>query len=97
MQDRVREGAGGPRMRPSLQQWDDSRSAFIEVIDDLKPERLLVLGLELNARRPPVSDDVSVVAIAHPSSNGFSYEAWLPTIAAAWSAPPGLRQDPRGS
>lgn len=66
--DYVQEFAGsGPRIEPSPKCWESSESAFVEVLEELKPEFMLVLGYRLwykmpclNARRGPIIEGARI-------------------------------------
>ncbi len=73
-----------PRYRPSEQLWNASREPFLEVLSELRPHILLVLGNELARWLPPIPFGVEVVAIPHPSSKGFSYAPWSTSIRSAF-------------
>lgn len=54
----VQEYVGeGPRCRPSCEQWESSKDAFIEVVERLQPDVCVVFGYKLWANLPsPVSE-----------------------------------------
>lgn len=85
------------RIRPEPHMWADSIPAFDEVLDELRPEYVLVLGATLwgaLAAHIPMSEEkdgvwsllhngqrTSIGYINHPSSFGFSYARWHPEAA----------------
>ena len=49
----VQESAGfGPRNRPTVEMWEHGRLAFPELLDDLRPNLIIVLGKELWGNLP---------------------------------------------
>ena len=82
------------RIRPVDEMWRDSAPAFSRMANQLKPERILVLGIENwgNLLQVVPHEKVSehqallqldgqkILAgyVAHPSSPGFSYAPWNP-------------------
>jgi hypothetical protein len=64
------------RQRPTEQQWIEATPHFHEVLQDLQPEFILILGKELAARIPSIPKDIKTCAIHHPSYSGFKYEPW---------------------
>ncbi|MGZ8191295.1 MAG: hypothetical protein ACXWTS_08705 [Methylococcaceae bacterium] len=81
------------RVRPTQKMWQNSIPAFKELVSQIKPERILVLGLAnwrnilFHINNQPINDfcttfkfeSVDIVAgyINHPSSN-ISYKQWHP-------------------
>ncbi|MBM9536191.1 hypothetical protein [Desulfobulbus alkaliphilus] len=64
-----------PRVRPTADMWESAREPFLQIIRDLNPQLILVLGIELGRNIRAVSSDIEVCVIQHPST-GFSYEQW---------------------
>ncbi|OOE40875.1 hypothetical protein BZG06_14790 [Salinivibrio kushneri] len=71
-----------PRVRPNQDMWQDSKEAFLSVIEHLKPDLVLVLGVELGGAIPSLESNIDVCAIQHPST-GFSYAKWNPVVSEA--------------
>ena len=67
----------GPRERPLEDMWEESKPLFYGVLDNLKPDLIIVLGKELSYNLPKV--DVDTCVVKHPST-GFSYSVWNPKI-----------------
>lgn len=61
------------RVRPSCEMWKKSDVAFQEVIKNLDPQIIIVLGKELADNLPAVSEGIEVCFLNHPSSGGYSY------------------------
>jgi len=57
--------------------WEQSCPALLEVIEELSPDVILVLGKELAKKLPKISEKYKLCKIQHPSS-GFSAEKWVP-------------------
>ena len=70
----------GARQRPTERMWSESNTYFLEILQNLKPEIILVLGIELGAKIKDIPNEFKQINIAHPSSGGFSYETWIPKI-----------------
>jgi hypothetical protein len=64
-----------PRVRPTTEMWENSREPFLQVVRELNPQLILVLGIELGRNISAVNGDIEVCVIQHPST-GFSYEKW---------------------
>lgn len=74
---------GEPRVRPSAQMWSAAAKPFLATVEELKPQVLVVLGYELQGHLPIIPPGIRVCEVQHPSSRGFRYERWQPTIRAA--------------
>lgn len=70
------------RVRPGQDMWRDSSDAFLQIIEMLKPDLVLVLGKELGENIPNLHSDIEICVIQHPST-GFSYEKWNPLFSDA--------------
>ncbi len=64
-----------PRVRPTTNMWENAREPFLQIVRDLNPQLMLVLGIELGRNLPAVPSSIEVCVIQHPST-GFSYEKW---------------------
>jgi hypothetical protein len=84
-----------PRERPTEEMWAAAKASFFEVIEELRPECLLVLGVGLWNHLPKdcavkrstdavtyrVRKTATVAGhIPHPSSFGFSCSHWTRTV-----------------
>ncbi|EJL6763076.1 hypothetical protein NMS83_003770 [Vibrio cholerae] len=70
------------RVRPNHDMWQDSKEAFMSVIEYLKPDLVLVLGIQLGDVIPRLESNIEVCVIQHPST-GFSYAKWNPIVSEA--------------
>jgi len=59
--------------------WSFSEKAFLDVIDELKPQLIVILGKELNKKLPSLPKDIVICRVNHPSS-GFKYSEWIPVF-----------------
>ncbi len=75
----------GPRIRPLPKMWEAGRQALAAVLNDLKPDLVVVMGTELASNIDPHS---SFVQIAHPSSFGFQYAPWVTKLRTRWPNAP---------
>jgi hypothetical protein len=76
------------RARPSPEDWELGRPALSEVVSEHRPDIVIVMGLELRSHLDSLLDvapDVGVIAVAHPSSFGFKYDKWVPTVRDAFA------------
>ena len=64
------------RISPTKEMWEKSINPFIEVIGDLKPQLIIVLGSQLwnELDHIPAIPDVEWCWIKHPSAPNFSYD-----------------------
>ena len=53
--------------------WDKARQPFLNVVKELKPQIIIVLGTQLWDQLPEV-DGVEWCWVKHPSSGSFSYD-----------------------
>jgi hypothetical protein len=70
------------RVRPSAEMWSAAKAPFLQMLKDLDPNVVLVLGKELGAHLPPIPERIEVCCIQHPST-GFSYAKWNPLFSEA--------------
>ena len=83
------------RSRPSEQNWIDALAPFLDVLAELRPDVLLVLGNELASRLPKIfPSEIEVVKIPHPSSKGFSYDPWTNLVRDAFERSKRMRGAP---
>lgn len=67
------------RVRPTDVIWKSSEPALQEVLQELNPDLVVVLGKELSSKIPNISARYAVCNVNHPSS-GFSYNKWIPVV-----------------
>ena len=72
------------RQRPTYEMWLAAERPFLEVIAQLRPHLVLVLGTELARWIPALPAEITVCTIQHPST-GFDYTIWNPRFADAMS------------
>ena len=68
----------GPRDHPTFRQWVDAQAPFKTVLDELRPDAVLVLGLELSYHILDWPKDVEHTVIGHPASSRLSYADAIP-------------------
>jgi hypothetical protein len=79
VQEFIDEGARGDR--PTTQMWQEAEEPFLNVLQDLNPDALLVLGKGLGNNLPDLDDfDGEVCVVTHPTSGKFSYDDWQPAV-----------------
>jgi ABC-type Fe3+-hydroxamate transport system substrate-binding protein len=71
----VQEYAGeSPDGTVTDEMWSKAKEPFLEVLEELKPDALLVLGKKLSKNLPALDDfGVETCVVTHPSSSHFSY------------------------
>ena len=67
------------RIRPTSKMWQNARSSFLSLCDELKPELIVVLGKELCWNLREIPGEYPYCCVRHPSS-GFSYEKEMPIL-----------------
>lgn len=72
--------AEDPRQRPTLAMWSTAKQPFLDIIQELSPHVVLVLGKALSTHIPTLPEHIEICAIQHPST-GFSYQQWNPLFA----------------
>ncbi len=77
--------SGGPRCRPTPDQWRVASTPFLQTIAELAPHYMLVLGLELFRHLPPLPCGISACPVQHPSAFGFKYSDWQHRVLASFS------------
>ena len=82
----IQTGLAGPRVRPTKAMWAAAREPFLQTVQELEPQAILVLGLGVAWNLPPVPSGISVCHVKHPSSPGFSRKEWVPKVQAFLSA-----------
>jgi hypothetical protein len=68
-----------PRMRPTPAMWKRSEKAYHQVLCDLKPDLVVVLGKQLAKYLPAPEAHVTVCKVRHPSG-GFKYRDHLQSL-----------------
>jgi hypothetical protein len=69
------------RIRPTKAMWEAARTPFTEVLAELKPRVLIVLGVALAAHVPQeLVKGLTVCPLIHPASPIFSYARALPLV-----------------
>lgn len=64
-----------PRVRPTADMWERAKEPFLQIVRDLNPHMILVLGIELGSNIPAIPNGIEICVIQHPST-GFSYKRW---------------------
>ena len=72
--------------RPTYEMWQMGREPFLQTLQELRPDIILILGIELERNLPPIPDGITVCAIQHPSAIGFSYDNWQPKVLSLFTA-----------
>jgi hypothetical protein len=62
--------------------WTAAQAPFLQVVESLAPNVLLVLGKELATYLPKLPPGIVVCCIQHPST-GFDYDLWNPLFSKA--------------
>ena len=75
----VQEMLPAPRMRPTDDMWRQARQIFPAVVEQLKPQVIVVMGKQLREWFKAPSG-VEVCFTEHPSSSSFSYQPWMDEI-----------------
>ena len=70
----------GPRGDPTFRQWVDAQTPLKTVLDALRPDAVLVLGLELREHILDWPEDIDHAVTAHPSSSHCRYEDVIPAF-----------------
>ena len=68
------------RISPTTKMWKAAERPFLDMIDSLRPDVVIVLGSMLGECVSALSDDTKVAYLYHPSSSRFNYEAAIPAI-----------------
>ena len=72
-----------PGSRPSWEMWSAASEQFLRTVEELRPDVIVALGIELGRNLPKVPDGVTLCVVQHPSSIGFTYEPWQERVASA--------------
>jgi hypothetical protein len=69
------------RKCPTSAMWESSKKSFLDVIDDLQPDLIVVLGKRLYAHLPvsELSNTIELIAVKHPSG-GLKYAESIPAF-----------------
>ena len=73
----------GPRHRPTNAAWEAASDPFLSTLQELEPQLLVVLGLELSRHLPRIPQRIRVCIVKHPSSPGFRLREWQPVVSEA--------------
>ena len=74
------------RVRPTAEMWLTARQPFLQTLQEIAPQLILVLGHQLSSNVPPAPDGIVVCHVQHPSSRGFQYAKWQPVVQTAFVA-----------
>lgn len=70
------------RRRPTAQMWAAAEAPFLGILQELRPEAVLVLGSAVEQHLPAdFPDEISKTSIYHPSSRYFYYATANPAFA----------------
>ena len=72
----VQEPLDSARVRPTTEQWEKSEIAFEEILNEYKPQLILVLGKELYKRLPELNGDIQDNFKYKYNGKEFSSECW---------------------
>lgn len=67
------------RSRPTDEMWRDAEAVFQATISEIKPDAILVLGVEMGRRLPALPASIQIHSIQHPSRY-FRYADWMPGV-----------------
>ena len=70
------------RDRPTEEMWQAGQACLPETLEELKPDVVLVLGIELSRKLLPMPSSISVCVVQHPSAPGFTYDEGQPKVRA---------------
>lgn len=71
-----------PRVGPSPTAWESAREPFLQTLDEIKPDALLVLSKGVyNRVQPLLPETLNACGVRHPSV-AFSYAKWQPEVQA---------------
>jgi len=71
-----------PRQSPTPDMWKRSKDAYYQVLQDLEPDLVVVLGRQLAKNLPAPVDGITMCKVNHPSS-GFKYESHAQSLMSA--------------
>ncbi len=74
------------RMRPTRAHWLAAQQPFLETVEELKPDVIVVLGKETKRNLPKPLPSGRYAYVSHPSGRGFSYKKWQPEVEKAFAA-----------
>lgn len=68
------------RTRPTEAMWQNAKVSLIETLQDVQPDAMLILGLDIEAHLPKkIHDSVPIHTVRHPSQF-FRYADWMPGV-----------------
>ena len=68
----------GPRAKATARQWEDAQAPFKTVLNELRPDAVLVLGRELSRHIFDFPEEIPRAEIAHPASPHSPYDEVIP-------------------
>lgn len=71
------------RQRPTPAMWDTGSNVLLQVLKEIQPEVVVVLGVELKKHLPALPTGIEIAYIKHPSGRGMKYSECHPPIRAA--------------
>jgi len=71
------------RISPTHAMWRAASDAFLATVSELRPQLIVVLGLELRSQLPQLPKDLPVCNVQHPSSYGFRVSEWQSVVSDA--------------
>lgn len=83
------------RNRPTPAMWNTGAKVLLQVIEEVQPEVIVVLGKELRKHIPALPAGIEVAYIKHPSGRGMKYSECHPPIRAAIERAIGRRSEIR--
>lgn len=78
----VQESVGfGPRVRPSAEMWKRSEAPFVKVLENLKPDAMIVLGYKLWDNLPPLNGEQGPLVPKAPPKHNDTW--WFSTASSS--------------
>ena len=71
------------RQRPTAAMWETGASVLLQVLIEVQPEVVVVLGQELKKHLPSLPVGIEIAYITHPSGRGMKYSECQPLIRGA--------------
>lgn len=68
------------RKRPTAEMWQAAKAPFQQVVAQLQPDLILVLGKKLADYVPEVDPAIEICRVYHPSSSSFTYKMWIEAL-----------------
>lgn len=76
--------------RPTPDMWKRSEEAYYQVLQELKPDLVVVLGKQLARNLPAAVDGIVLCEVNHPSS-GFKYQDHVQSLVDAIEEAKGIK------